>query len=278
MSASPNPAACPDPVLTPALCELRDRLEVHPVFATLRSHAQLRAFMEIHVFAVWDFMSLVKRLQRELTCTHLPWLPPLDPEAARLINDIVLGEESDVGADGHAASHLDLYLGAMREVGADTTCIERFLAALRDGELVSEALADPEIPWFVREFVGKTLDAALNGSRLQVMANFLYGRENVIPAMFQGLLDGWGLGRNDAPLFVYYLERHIELDSDSHGPAAARLMGRELERNPFGLESTRVAASEALHARHQLWDGALEHLRLLDLKPAPAAPAIAALA
>jgi hypothetical protein len=276
MSASPHDLAGPDPVLTPALLELRDRLEVHPVFSALRSQAQLRAFMEIHVFAVWDFMSLVKRLQRELTCTSLPWLPPSDPQAARLINDIVLGEESDVGADGKPASHLDLY--AMREVGADTRCIERFLSALREGEMVSEALADPEIPWFVREFVGKTLDTALNGSRLQVMASFLYGRENVIPAMFQGLLDGWGLDRDEAPQFVYYLERHIELDADSHGPAAARLIGRELERNPFGLESARVAASEALHARHQLWDGTLEHLRRLELQPAPELAPIAAMA
>ena len=278
MSASSHLHPGPDPVLTPALCELRDRLELHPVFGALRSPEQLRAFMQIHVFAVWDFMSLVKRLQRELTCTALPWMPPEDPQAARLINDIVLGEESDVGADGRPASHLDLYLGAMREVGADTVCIERFLSALREGELVSEALADPEIPWFVREFVGKTLDTALNGSRLQVMASFLYGRENVIPAMFQGLLEGWSLDRADAPQFVYYLERHIELDADSHGPAAVQLIGRELERNPFGLESARVAATEALHARHQLWDGTLEHLRRLQPQAAPTrkrAPAVA---
>jgi hypothetical protein len=217
--------------------------------------------MQIHVFAVWDFMSLVKRLQNELTCTRIPWMPPANPEAARLINDIVLGEESDIGADGRPASHLDLYLGAMREVGADTRVFDRFLDALREGEMLSVALADEEIPWFVREFVGRTLDTALNGNRLQVMASFLYGRENVIPSMFQGLLDSWSIPPAEAPQFVYYLERHIELDADSHGPAAARLIGAELERNPFGLEAARMAASEALHARHQLWDGTWEVLR-----------------
>jgi len=267
MSTLTHSTSQPDPILTPNIRELRSGLECHPVFSAIGSQQHLQAFMQIHVFAVWDFMSLVKRLQRELTCTDLPWMPPEDPEAARLINDIVLGEESDIGADGHAASHLDLYLSAMREVGADTVCFDRFMAALRDGEMLSTALAADEIPWFVREFVSKTLDTALNGSRLQVMASFLYGRENVIPPMFQGLLDSWGLQPNAAPQFVYYLQRHIELDADSHGPAGSRLIGRELERNPVGLESACLAASEALHARHELWSGTLEHLRHIEVTP-----------
>lgn len=267
--------ATPDPVLTPEIRELRAGLETHPVFGALKQREHLRAFMEIHVFAVWDFMSLVKRLQNELTCTQIPWMPPANPEAARLINDIVLGEESDVGADGHPASHLDLYLGAMREVGADTRVFDRFMDALRDGEMLSVALADENIPWFVREFVSHTMDTALNGSRLQVMASFLYGRENVIPTMFQGLLDSWSLKPSDAPQFVYYLERHIELDADSHGPAAARLIGSELDRNPQGLEAARLAASDALRARHQLWDGAYEVLRSLGGSTPAKAPAMA---
>lgn len=268
--------ATPDPVLTPEIRQLRAGLESHPVFAALKHRDQLRAFMQIHVFAVWDFMSLVKRLQNELTCTRIPWMPPANPEAARLINDIVLGEESDIGADGRPASHLDLYLGAMREVGADTRVFERFMEALREGEMLSQALADEGIPWFVREFVGRTLDTALNGNRLQVMASFLYGRENVIPSMFQGLLDNWSIQPSDAPQFVYYLERHIELDADSHGPAAARLIGVELERNPFGLEAARMAASEALHARHQLWDGTWEALRSLNANVTATQPALVA--
>ncbi len=260
MSTTPPLSRNPELFLTPSLHELRGRLETHAVFSALASQDHLRAFMQIHVFAVWDFMSLVKRLQQELTSKTLPWLPPQDPEAARLINDIVLAEESDIGLDGRPMSHFDLYLGAMREVGADTAVILRFLAALRQGVTTTEALADPEIPPFVREFVGVTLGIAFQGDRLQVMASFLYGRENIIPAMFQNLLKGWGVDRLDAPQFVYYLQRHIEVDTDTHGPSAARLLGRELERNPDGLETVRSAAHEAMSARLRLWDSTLEAL------------------
>lgn len=261
-----------DVVLTPAMRRLRHELETHPVFAEIAHAEALRSFMQVHVFAVWDFMSLAKRLQRDLTCVELPWMPPTNPEAARLINDIVLAEESDIDADGNPASHLDLYLKAMRDVGASTAQFEHFMSSLRGGASLSEALAHAEVPRFVRDFVEHTIGTCLRGSTLEVMSSFFYGRENVIPPMFQSLLDRWGLSEGQAPGFVYYLQRHIELDGDSHGPAASRLIQAELARDPDGLAHARDAAREAMAARRALWDGTAALLRERHGEVVAAAP------
>lgn len=242
-------------VFTPEVRRLRDSLHTHPVFSRIADLASLRAFMEVHVFAVWDFMSLAKRLQRDLTCIELPWMPPADIDAAHLINEIILGEETDTGPDGHPISHMQLYLNAMKEVGADTLQFERFLDLVRDRVPVENALGRVGAPNCVIDFVTHTMSVAIGERTLVVMANFFYGRENVIPGMFQRLLDSWSLDRAAAPAFVYYLDRHIELDGDAHGPAAEAIIARALAREPQQAEAVRKAAIASLSARQALWDG-----------------------
>ncbi len=211
--------------------------------------------MEVHVFAVWDFMSLTKRLQQELTCTTLPWLPPKDPQAARLINEIVLGEESDQRAGPGHCSHFELYLEAMREVGASTLAIERFIELLREGVTVDTALRTVNAPSMVLSFVGNTLDIALNASAHRVAAAFLHGRESVIPHMFQRILDEWGIDQAQAPTLRYYLQRHIDVDSEDHGPAAEQLLERLVDGQSQREVEIYSAALAAVDSRMALWDG-----------------------
>jgi hypothetical protein len=202
-------------------------------------------------------MSLVKRLQRDLTCIELPWLPPSDRLAAQLINQIVLGEETDVGPAGEPISHLELYLAAMREVGASTAKFEAFRSALVGGEDLSTAFERAAVPPFVRQFTGLTLRTAREAPLCAVMASFFYGREDAIPHMFDNLLKSWGLDGARAPMFVYYLKRHIELDADQHGPAAERILATAIDGNTQRQRQVAAAARESIQPRISLWDGLL---------------------
>jgi hypothetical protein len=238
------------------------RLLAHPIFGAVDDLARLRAFMEDHVYAVWDFMSLAKRLQRDLTCVTLPWLPPASPESARLINEIVTGEESDLGPDGRPTSHLELYLGAMEEVGADTGPFRVFLSRLRQTGSLAESFEAAETPPHVRAFVQTTMRFAGLGKPEEVLAAFFYGRENVIPEMFRRLVTTLR-GRLSAPTFVYYLERHIELDGAEHGPAASRLVREAVGDHMVKRRRTIDAARVAIEARILFFDGVLAALHRL---------------
>jgi hypothetical protein len=243
------------------LADLRHQLERHPVFESLANLLDLRRFMRAHVFAVWDFMSLLKRLQRDLTCVDVPWTPRRDTIAARLVNEIVLGEESDTGPDGEPTSHLDLYLAAMREVGADTTEFEHFLQLVAHGIDAGDALHAVGAPEHVRTFVNHTLRVAAREPTLAVMASFFHGRENVIPRMFTALLQRWNIAERQAPMFVFYLKRHIEVDGESHGPMAHQIIERATADDPMRHDVVVRAAIEAITARIALWDGVRESLR-----------------
>jgi len=236
------------------LKQKQQHLHSHPIFTEINSLPALRHFMENHVFAVWDFMTLTKRLQRDLTGIHLPWLPPLDPQAARLINEIVLGEESDEHVNSGHCSHFELYLEAMREVGASTTSIETFIALQRDGIDVETALQQVAIHPGVARFVRSTLHLAFNAPTHCVAAAFLHGRESVIPAMFKRILDSCEIAHSQAPTFCYYLKRHIELDAENHGPAAEQLLQRLTGASPSHQQQAASAALSAIESRLALWD------------------------
>ncbi len=236
----------------------QELLENHPVFSAIHNIDDLRSFMSWHVFAVWDFMCLVKRLQRDLTSINTLWIPSKAPLATRLINEIVLGEESDELPNGNCISHFELYLLAMKEVGADTRQIESFIELIRMNTPVSEAMEKVSTNSYIQDFVNNTINTVVNGSMYQVLGSFFYGREHIIPNMFTELLNNWHIDENDAPMFVYYLKRHIELDGDEHGPAAIKIIKNLTKDDQAAMQELSSSAVDAIDSRIILWDGMLK--------------------
>jgi hypothetical protein len=243
------------------IAPLHDALLNHPLYAEVDSLSRLREFMQIHVFAVWDFMSLVKRLQRELTSTSLPWMPPLRSRIARFANEVVLGEESDLGPDGKPISHFELYLRAMDEIGADTTLVRGFMSQIDLGAQWEDVLEEMNVPPGVADFVNETLGCAIHGSLVEVASFFFFGREDVIPEMFERLLKSWGNAKAEVPYFAYYLERHIELDGDSHGPWAREMLTALAGQSESNWKEAASAAERAISSRIKLWDSVLTHAK-----------------
>ena len=214
----------------------------------------IQRFMENHVFAVWDFQCLVKTIKTLSTSTNgYTWTPPkISYNSLRLINEIILGEETDILPDGNYASHLELYMMAMKEVGADTTKIEAFLrkAAIPYLDVDLTLLPEP-----AREFVSVTMQAIGTRKLHVVLSVFTYGRELLIPKLFIEILDDLKL---EAPLFRYYLERHIEVDSEDHGPAAERLLKESIGGDPVKQAEADEWKVKAIEARNKLWQAIME--------------------
>lgn len=249
------------------LKEQQGKLLAHPIYESVRTVRHLRKFMQAHVFAVWDFMSLAKRLQVSLTCTQIPWVPPVNRSSARFINEIILNEETDTDPEGKALSHLDLYLQAMREVGASTDQFEKFLGFVTQGLGLKESLRRAEVVEYIARFVGFNVNLAKQGSIEEVASCFLFGREDSIPKMFRSFLGNWGVSRTDAPGMIYYLERHITLDGDEHGPAALAILKSLIENDGSRRARALRSAQEAIMLRIALWDGILGEVRSGDNGP-----------
>lgn len=240
--------------------ELRYKLINHQVYQLITSKKALKIFMESHVVAVWDFMSLVKSLQFTICGNTLPWVPPINSSAARLINEIVLGEESDVVGSTYK-SHFELYLDAMREIGCNVDSILSIINNVRaykgnnryDDSAIKAYINGSKLSPAAVEFASSTFATLRQPVAVQA-AVFFYAREKIIPDMFREIVGN--LEQNGVPckILLDYLSRHIQLDSELHGPLAEKLLN-ELYNGSFDLQQRSESyAASAIEARIKLWD------------------------
>lgn len=241
---------------------LRKELAAHPVYAAVSNSDDLTLFMQHHIYSVWDFMSLVKYLQNQIAPARSPWLPHGDPQVRRFINDIVLEEESDEGIplkDGTPTytSHFDLYLQAMEEVKKGSNkLIKEFVGKVASDSL-QIALKTVQIPSAAKEFMETTFGFIHSDKPHVVAAAFALGREHIIPEMFRSLLEKMNIERKQAEVFHYYLDRHIQLDGDHHGPMSLRMLELLCDGDEKKISEAEEAAIHAIRARIKFWDGVL---------------------
>lgn len=242
----------------------REKVVTHPLYAELQTLDDVRTFMQYHVYAVWDFMSLLKGLQQQLTCVNVPWVPVGSAATRYLINEIVTGEESDVDKEGNRCSHFELYERAMQQAGADSGPIEAIIADIKAGKSIQSILNTSSLPEAVKGFLGFTFEVIATGKAHIMAAVFTFGREDLIPDMFLALvkdLDQKFPGKLDT--FIYYLERHIEVDGDHHSQLAMQMVNELCGADKNKWEEAAEYARLSLHWRRELWSGILHEKVIL---------------
>jgi len=240
---------------------LREQIISHKVYSAIKDIDDLKVFMQYHVFAVWDFMSLLKSLQNNLTCTSIPWFPKGSADTRQLINEIVVGEESDVDSFGNRKSHFELYLDAMRQCGTDTSQIEKFITTLQTTKDFNAAFTASNTPKEARDFVDFTFKIIGSNKDYLQSAIFTFGREDLIPGMFVSMVNDIHKTFPDSiSIFKYYLERHIEVDGDHHSHLALQMTANLCGTDEQFWKEAEQATIESLQKRIDLWNGAYRQI------------------
>lgn len=242
----------------------KELLLQHSLYKKVRTIEDLQCFLENHVYAVWDFMSLLKALQSKLTYTTTPWFATQNPQTRYLINEIVLAEESDLTIDGNRSSHYEMYIEAMKACGANTAGIEDFLSEVDSLKNIFVAIKTSNLHPNIKAFLDFTFRVIEEGKSHEIAAAFTFGREDLIPSMFTEILKNFqaNFPETDLSKLIYYFERHIELDADEHGPMAMKMITELCGTDAQKWSDVEEVSKLALEKRIGLWDAIEETITM----------------
>jgi hypothetical protein len=235
---------------------LRNKINNHSLYKNLSSIEDVKTFMENHVFAVWDFMSLLKALQSILTNNNVPWTPKGNGTTARFINEIVMGEESDLNENGEAKSHFEMYIDAMEQINANTNQIRKFISLLENKSTLRDSINTVNLDPILKNFINFTFDVIKSEKAHCIASAFTFGREDVIPDMFLEIIQKSKTDSTDQRYskLLYYLNRHIEIDGDEHGPISLKMVENLCGDDTKKWDEALDIAKLALKQRIKLWD------------------------
>jgi hypothetical protein len=256
------------PTINQNIQDYKNQLLTHSLYEKVKSIDDLHCFLENHIYAVWDFMSLLKALQNKLTCTTTPWLPIGNPEVRYLINEIVVAEETDLTIDGSRQSHFEMYLDAMQQCGANTHDINAFLENVKVTQNIFVSIKQSNLHPNVKAFLDFTFRVIEEGKAHEIAAAFTFGREDLIPSMFTEILKNFQINFPETNLskLIYYFERHIELDADEHGPMAMQMISELCGTNETKWKEVEEVSKQALERRIGLWDAIKEQITQKELE------------
>jgi hypothetical protein len=239
----------------------------HPIYGKIKTIDDLKHFLEGHVYAVWDFMSLLKALQNKLTCTTTPWLPVGNPEIRYLINEIVLAGETDVNAEGKRQSLFEMYLEAMKDCGANATDIEAFLSDVETTQNIFVTIKKSPLHENIKGFIDFTFRVIEQGKPHEIAATLTFGRENLIPSMFTQILKNLQVNFPDSNLdkLIYYFEKHIKLYVDKNDPMAMQMITELCGTDTQKWKEVEDISILALEKRIALWNALEENILHHDL-------------
>lgn len=246
----------------------KNQLLTHSLYEKVKTIEDLHCFLENHIYAVWDFMSLLKALQNKLTCTTTPWMPIGNPQVRYLINEIVVAEETDLAYDGTRQSHFEMYLDAMQQCGANTKEINAFLENVKTTQNIFVSIKQSDLHPNVKAFLDFTFRIIEEGKEHKIAAAFTFGREDLIPSMFTEILKNFqtNFPETDLSKLIYYFERHIELDADEHGPMAMQMISELCGTNETKWKELEEVSIEALEKRIGLWNAIEEQITQKELE------------
>ncbi len=252
--------------ITDNLSKLQNHLKIHPLYKSLNSLDDIKIFMENHIFAVWDFMSLLKSLQNQLTNISIPWTPSGRPSLARFINEIVLGEESDINELNEPKSHFEMYLDAMGQIGAKKKEIQTFIVDIKFGKEINNSIRSLSVDGAVKDFLQFSFNVINTKKIHQIASAFTYGREDIIPDMFISILNKIDPKNNRYTKLKYYLDRHIEIDGGLHGPLAQKMLIELCINDSNKWDEVNNIAKNCLQYRIKLWDSILKQIEKNTVK------------
>lgn len=240
----------------------KDLLLQHSLYEKVKTIEDLHQFLENHIYAVWDFMSLLKALQQKFTCTTTPWFASKNPETRYLINEIVLAEESDLNYDGKRLSHFEMYIEAMQSCGANTQEVQDFLQKVLENKNIFITIKQSNLHPYIKSFLDFTFKIIEEGKTHKIAAAFTFGREDLIPNMFTEILKNFQKNFPETNLrgLIYYFERHIELDTNEHGPMAMQMITEICKEDQVKWAEVEEIAIQSLEKRVGLWDAIEEKI------------------